>query len=496
LHPAIDPSPAKKSNGMQHRTNARFGLVRNVAGGAPRQENCSMLTSLFGDLGAARQPTGSEPPGDGARDPGFAATPIMQRVDTVVDEHGRMVDHHVHDLVVSGSPAQAIREHFVATRPDLETASRIITLLDPVGMWASAVVHALSDAGGRPIEKLHLREKDSLRTLAVIERTTLARRNEETLTVYHAEVRAPGRENAEIPIALMERSHMSAVIVGPRQPHAIDALLDSLREATALPTWRCPNLLFILPPDATWIAAKVGSIVWPGSLRVHLLNESLSSASAVWNAMLGMWNHVKSARNAIADPAAMPAPGRADIPSAAAAPSTEPIRATLKPATPTPAVPRTPVPRRRERADFADTEPFVVMPDAAEAAPLMPVLTPVEARRALAALLSLEGLLGCAIVDLDSGALLAGESAITPAIDLAALAAACAQVCRAQRQFAGGMGFSQAPDESAISAGTRRVLVVAPARRPELLIVALIDRQLGDLGASRRRLAEVEARLG
>ena len=110
----------------------------------------------------------------------------------------------------------------------------MITLLDPVGVWASSVVKALSDAGGRPIEKLHLREQSTLRTIAMIERTTLVRRQEDTLRIFHADVRAPGPENAEIPVALMERSQMTAVIIGPMQPHAIDALLGSLQHATSL----------------------------------------------------------------------------------------------------------------------------------------------------------------------------------------------------------------------------------------------------------------------
>ena len=167
-----------------------------------------MLTSLFGDLG----------PRDGKSKPrdfddtladsqgGFAATAIMESVATEVNERGQIIDRHVSDLVVTGSPAQAIREHFAATRPDLETASSMITLLDPVGVWASSVVKALSDAGGRPIERLHLREKTTLRTIAMIERTTLVRRQEDTLRIFHADVRAPGPENAEIPVALMERS--------------------------------------------------------------------------------------------------------------------------------------------------------------------------------------------------------------------------------------------------------------------------------------------------
>ncbi len=56
----------------------------------------------------------------------------------------------------------------------------------------------------------------------MIERTTLVRRQEDTLRIFHADVRAPGPENAEIPVALMERSQMTAVIIGPMQPHAIE----------------------------------------------------------------------------------------------------------------------------------------------------------------------------------------------------------------------------------------------------------------------------------
>ncbi len=432
-----------------------------------------MLSSLFGDLGAARAAsTAPNAEDEGRADPTFAAVPIMQSVDTVVDDQGRMVDRHLHDLVVTGSPAHAIREHFNTTRGDLETASRIITLLDPVGMWASSVVKALSDAGGRPIERLHLREQDSLRTLAMIERTTLTRRNEETLNVYHAEVRAPGRENAEIPVALMERSHMTTVIVGPRQPHAIDALLESLREATALPTWRCPNLLFILPPNATWIAGKIGAVAWPTRLRVHLLNESLSSASAVWNAMLGMWNHVKDKR-----PTDSGFGGDAELVDAF---DLDPMD-DLRPG----------------RADFVNTEPFVVEP--VEPSEVAQRATPSAGRAqvALAPLLDLEGLLGCALVDVATGLALASEALLgASSPDMIRVADSGAQVFRAQRNAARGLGFTEAPDESVIAAGTRRIVIHALPLHTELVLVALLDRNLGDMVRCRRKLAEVAAQLG
>src|SRR5215472_14868650 len=251
-----------------------------------------MLTSLFGDLRAARDAKAKSGDFEETQvvntSPDFAATAIMESIATEVNERGQMIDRHVSDLVVTGSPAQAIRDQFATTRADLETATSMITLLDPVGVWASSVIKALSDAGGRPIEKLHLREHTTLRTIAMIERTMLVRRNEDTLRIFHADVRAPGPENAEIPVALMERSQMTAVIIGPMQPHAIDALLASLRHATSLATWRCPHLLFQLPPSSDWIAAKVHAIVWPERLRVHIVAEPMTSASSVWNAMLNV----------------------------------------------------------------------------------------------------------------------------------------------------------------------------------------------------------------
>ena len=98
-----------------------------------------MLTSLFGDLGprdrVARTHTDFE--ATEVDDNGFAATAIMESVATEVNERGQIIDRHVSDLVVTGSPAQAIREHFAATRSDLDTATSLITMLDPAGVWAA-----------------------------------------------------------------------------------------------------------------------------------------------------------------------------------------------------------------------------------------------------------------------------------------------------------------------------------------------------------------------
>jgi predicted regulator of Ras-like GTPase activity (Roadblock/LC7/MglB family) len=433
-----------------------------------------MLTSLFGDLRATRdaKPKASDfedtQVGSGGQD--FAATAIMESIATEVNERGQIIDRHVSDLVVTGSPAQAIREHFAATRADLETASSMITLLDPVGVWASSVVKALSDAGGRPIEKLHLREQSTLRTIAMIERTTLVRRQEDTLRIFHADVRAPGPENAEIPVALMERSQMTAVIIGPMQPHAIDALLTSLKHATSLPTWRCPHLLFQLPPNANWINAKVEAIVWPERLHVHIVSEPMTGASSVWNAMLNVWNEAKLQPGW--DPAAVsPMLGTSDFP--------------IK------------VGELDGSADAgARTALGSVDSDAAAtAAAARPVLDAARGRQALSSLLKLDGLLGCALVDAASGLVLAHETRDSQSLDMELAAASCAQVLGAHRDAALTMGLSDPIDEVITTAGSRHVLIRALQRHADLVLVALLEKHRTNLALARFQLLEVERSL-
>lgn len=427
-----------------------------------------MLTSLFGDLGPSKGPDGKKRAAgaNSDSDGGFAATAIMESIATEVNARGQMVDRHSKDLVVTGSPAQAIREHFAATRADLDTATSLITLLDPAGVWAAAVIKALSDAGGRPIERLHLREQSTLRTLAMIERTTLVRRHEDTLRIYHADVRAPGRDAAEIPVALMERSQMTAVIIGPMQPHAIDALLASLKHATSLPTWRCPHLLFQLPPNAAWINNKVSAVVWPERLHVHIVSEPMTGASSVWNAMLGIWNEAKLQPGW--DPAAVsPMLGTLDFPI--------------------------------KVGDLgADANAIATIGETTVATPAptaRAVLDAARGRQALSSLVKLDGLIGCALVDAASGLVLAHETRDPQSLDMELAAASCAQVLAAHREAAHKMGLDDPIDEVIATAGARHVLIRALQRHADLVLVAVLEKHRTNLALARFQLLEVERSL-
>ena len=431
-----------------------------------------MLTSLFGDLRASRDAKAKSSDFEDTQvvntGQDFAATAIMESTATEVNERGQMIDRHVSDLVVTGSPAQAIREHFATTRADLGTATSMITLLDPVGVWASSVVKALSDAGGRPIEKLHLREQTTLRTIAMIERTTLVRRQEDTLRIFHADVRAPGPENAEIPVALMERSQMTAVIIGPMQPHAIDALLASLRHATSLPTWRCAHMLFQLPPNAGWIEARVHAIDWPERLHVHIVSEPMTGASSVWNAMLNVWNQAKLQPGW--DPAAVsPMLGTSDFPikvnelDGNAAAGTK----------------------------AAESEESTPSPPATARA----VLDAARGHQALASLRKLDGLLGCALVDATTGLVIAHEARDPETLGMELAAAACAQMLASHRAAAQTMGLIDPIEEVITTAGSRHVLIRALQRHADVVLVAVLEKHRTNLALARFQLLELERSL-
>jgi predicted regulator of Ras-like GTPase activity (Roadblock/LC7/MglB family) len=305
----------------------------------------------------------------------------------------------------------------------------------------------------------------------------LVRRNEDTLRIFHADVRAPGPENAEIPVALMERSQMTAVIIGPMQPHAIDALLASLRQATSLPTWRCPQLLFQLPPNAAWINSKVQAMVWPERLRVHMISEPMTGASSVWNAMLGVWNEVKLQPGW--DPLAVsPILGIGDFPIKVGEIGGGAHAVAAK-------------------AGGAAATAVPIVDGATGTAPHVTrgVLDATRGRQALASLLKLDGLIGCALVDSGTGLVMAHETRGEQSIDMELAAAAAAQVLRAQRDAARSMGLADPIDELITTAGARNVLIRSLQRHAELFIVALFEKHRTNLALARFQLLEVERSL-
>jgi hypothetical protein len=428
-----------------------------------------MLTSLFGELGLARtdESDGVARPAHAVpTDRGFEARALVESSSAELGASGRVVDRHVRDLFVAGSPAQAMRDHFAATAT-ADASTHEITLFDPSQIWARSVIKMLSDASGQSIERLHLRDHVGLRRLGTIERTAI-RRFDETLKIYHADLGPTAQGQHEIPFALMERSEFAAVIMGSMPPSVIDATLDSLREAAGHPTWRCRTLLFLLPPGAIWLANKVSGIRWPEQLCVVVLSDSMNGASAVWNALLGVWNDVKG----------WPLSPNRDTPADLRGSASDRLVDAAA--------------NRVAGLSGAD-QPEVSAPDAAASARPSLAASTIDkhaAREALAGLLLSEGILGCVLLELATNAVVVREQPAGTEIDLDAAAAACGPVLRAHRVANRSMGLADRLDELAVRTGSRLQIVRAVPQRPGFVLMALFDTRRVNPALARLRVAD------
>lgn len=409
-----------------------------------------MLKSLFGDI-TLRDPH----PGAS----GFAVTALLDTGSGELADRGQVLDRHLRDLFVTGSPAQAVRAHFAATRDDQMPGTRVLALHDPLRLIAPTVLQVLSEAGGQPIERLHLRDQSTLATLAMIGRTTLPRHMDDTLKVYTADVRAGTATAHDIPIALMERCDLACVVVGDMAPGAVCELLATLAVAAFAPTWHCPSLLFLLPADGEALADKVRAASWPRAVRVHAKCMPLMCATTAWSSVLSYWNLIKPP-TAVA-PVLAPAVGLGG--------SLGPAQIDRLHA----AMPAAPAPRRAGR-----------VPD------------PQGAGLMLRELMQVEGMLYAMVVDSDTGLPVASEGT---GADFGQAAAAATEVLRMHRRtlrMAGHPRPLEPVDEIVVAVGSRYHLLRTLTAFPEHIVFAVLDKLRSNLAEARFRMLEAQQTLG
>ena len=123
------------------------------------------------------------------------------------------------------------------------------------------------------------------------------------------------------------------------------------------------------------------------------------------------------------------------------------------------------------------------------------LIDPSRGREALASMLTLDGLLGCALVDSTTGLVVARELREDQPVAIEHAAAACAQVLRTHRQAARNMGLSDHIEEIITTAGVRYLLLRTLSRHPDLFLMALLDKHRTNLALARFQLIEVERAL-
>lgn len=385
-----------------------------------------MYKSLFGDLHVG--PGHADPDAQGLR-----AASLQESHAHGARDDGSLRETWEQNLYVSGSPAQAMREHLARTLP--QEGSRILTLADPTGTWAPRIIQALSDATGQPIQRLAVRDQATHRELAWLERTLIPRRGDTTLKLYHAglasrplDASAPD-DSDQAPFVLMEHSDLSVVMVGTADPAHLDSLLARLLLATQALSWRCPALAFVVPSGILTIAQRIRDVDWPDDVTVDLIDDTFTTPSQAWNAVLGAWD-------------------RHDV--------------SLVPA------------QTLERIEAVE-----------------------EARaigRQLRQLMGTAGIVGAAVADAQTGLLVAGESHRAE-VDLARAAAALAVTVRAHHHANEALGHARPVEEIIVTAAAHQYVVRPLPSRGAMFMFALLDRAHSNLTLARLKVSEAQRNL-
>jgi hypothetical protein len=269
----------------------------------------------------------------------------------------------------------------------------------------------------------------------MIERATVSTPKGERLKVYHADIRTAGADDDEVGDVLAERSHMSVVIIGALQAHAVASMVRRLVSATRDASWRCPWLVFVLPPGAAPLRHRLLGQEWPEHVHISIINESMMGGpTQLWNAILDAWND--------RDSGIAPLTGLTEA---------ERLRATTS-----------------TRA--------------------------AAAIRALTYLTSTDGLLACGVIDATRNEVVAFESVDMTQSELARIANALIAARNAHARVAEAIGSRS--DELLISIGPMTQLLRTCSASQGLVIVAVIDRKRVSLPQLRFKLLEAEKQLG
>lgn len=241
-----------------------------------------MFKSLFGELGPSE---GGAPGPAPARD--FPSTAVLES--GAFNVHHQLKDGDAQSLFVTGSAAQAIRDHFRRQTHEGGSTAAMVTLVDLSRARAPALLRALSHASGSPLERMDLREQATLRTLSTVERVSVSRRERPPLKIYHADSLTGTMDEAEIATALAERSRLTAVLISGASVDVAMGLVRALHDAVQQSTWRCPSLAFFVPADAAWLASRIRGMGWPASVSVDVLADPGGGNNALWQALLQLW---------------------------------------------------------------------------------------------------------------------------------------------------------------------------------------------------------------
>ncbi|EHR71359.1 hypothetical protein BurJ1DRAFT_2529 [Burkholderiales bacterium JOSHI_001] len=210
------------------------------------------------------------------------------------------------------SDSEAIRANLTRTRANLSQSPAMVTLLDPMQVWEQSPVTAMAQATGALAERVDMRSMSGRRRVGQVARAALPLGGQGLVKVYAVDPEVPASEARSIALAMSERSHMTAVILGPDEAGRA-AAVRALARAVARPSWECRHLVFLLQGEEGLASQSFTRQDWPADLRLQWLPIK-PGPHGLWQALTRAWapQHIVALpAPAPSRPAAMPVAPRA-----------------------------------------------------------------------------------------------------------------------------------------------------------------------------------------
>ncbi len=364
---------------------------------------------------------------------GMQASRVLEFRRHVADEDGRVTEQLEQNLFVSGSPAFAMRSHLAKAYPS--EGHQVITLLDPAARLAPKLIRALCAATDQPVQRLNIRDQASQRVMATLERTVIPRRGDGMLKLYHATV----------PTWLSERWS------------------DDDSESTPYVLMEASNMAAVIIDDAE-----------PAWLDDMLAKLALASQSSTWRCPTLVFVVTPQTAWAAERVRAIDWPDDIQV-------------QTIQNALVSPALVWNALLGAWDQNDLASLPNHAVEQ-----------VRSLEMSRAigreLRKLMATAGIASCAVGDLATGALVAGESR-DASINLSLSCDALAPLMRAQIEASQQLGGTVPLEECFLSAGELQYVVRPLLRNPPRFLFARLNRSQSNLTLVRLKVAEAHQAL-
>lgn len=198
---------------------------------------------------------------------------------------GRRISDDQVELFVAGDVAQSLQVEFDMHGPEY------ITLHD-VGVRASLrLLASLAGAAGAPVQRLSIRRQGQGMPLAVLQFIEVRLADGTPVRIYSTDINVDGGVRVPLARVLLAYSRLGVLMMGPLQPHLLQAQLSPLHEAMRLGPWPNRDLLMVPLGPSIALAAQATRLAAGSPVAVHVTPQA-SKPRQAWAFIGGAWNRL------------------------------------------------------------------------------------------------------------------------------------------------------------------------------------------------------------